>query len=45
MVEVVKVVFWSINLGEVIGLMQIYFGQEKFFIWEFFIDEKCKILQ
>ncbi len=37
--------FRSTNLGEVIGLMQEYFGHERFTIWQLFQDEKRKILQ
>jgi alpha-amylase/alpha-mannosidase (GH57 family) len=32
------------RLGDVIGLMQTYFGPEKFTIWHLFQDEKRKIL-
>ncbi len=37
--------FQSSNLGEVIGLMQRYFGSEKYTIWHLFRDEKRKILR
>lgn len=36
--------FATPNLGEVIGLMQEYFGGEKYSIWHLFRDEKRKIL-
>lgn len=36
--------FDSINLGEVIGLMQLYFGTRKYSIKNLFQDEKRKIL-
>jgi hypothetical protein len=36
--------FATPNLGEVIGLMQQYFGGEKYSIWHLFRDEKRKIL-
>ena len=45
MAEVARQAFRSTNLGEVIGQMQTYFGQEKFSIWELFTDEKRKILR
>ena len=45
MAEEAKAAFRSTNLGEVIGQMQTYFGQEKFSIWELFTDEKRKILR
>jgi hypothetical protein len=32
------------RLGDVIGLMQVYFGPEKYTIWQLFQDEKRKIL-
>lgn len=31
------------RLGDLIGLMQIYFGPEKYTIWELFQDEKRKV--
>jgi len=37
--------FENTNLGEVIGLMQDYFGSDKFSIWHLFRDEKRKILR
>jgi len=37
--------FQTTNLGEVIGIMQSYFGSEKYSIWHLFRDEKRKILQ
>jgi len=36
--------FNSTNLGDVIGWMQTYFGEDKFTIWHLFRDEKRKIL-
>lgn len=36
--------FATPNLGQVIGLMQDYFGVEKYSIWHLFRDEKRKIL-
>lgn len=32
------------RLGDVIGIMQMYFGPEKYTIWQLFTDEKRKIL-
>lgn len=32
------------KLGDVIGLMQIYFGPEKYTLWQLFKDEKRKVL-
>jgi alpha-amylase/alpha-mannosidase (GH57 family) len=37
--------FQSTNLGEVIGIMQAYFGPNKYTIWHLFRDEKRKILR
>ena len=37
--------FETTNLGEVIGIMQNYFGGEKYTIWHLFRDEKRKILR
>ena len=37
--------FESTNLGNVIGEMQAYFGNERFTIWHLFRDEKRKILE
>jgi hypothetical protein len=37
--------FDSTNLGNVIGEMQTYFGNERFTIWQLFRDEKRKILE
>jgi alpha-amylase/alpha-mannosidase (GH57 family) len=37
--------FHSTDLGKVIGLMQRYFGPEKYTIWHLFRDEKRKILK
>ncbi|HLZ15944.1 MAG TPA: DUF3536 domain-containing protein, partial [Cyclobacteriaceae bacterium] len=33
------------RLGDVIGIMQMYFGPEKYTIWQLFSDEKRKILE
>jgi hypothetical protein len=33
------------RLGDVIGLMQSYFGSEKYTIWQLFSDEKRKVLE
>ena len=35
--------FEGARLAEAIGIMQTYFGQEKFTIWELFQDEKRKV--
>lgn len=40
-----KEAFESTDLGGVIGLMQKYFGPDKFSIWHLFRDEKRKILR
>ncbi len=37
--------FRSTNLGDVIAIMQEYFGKEKYTIWHLFRDEKRKILE
>lgn len=37
--------FLTPNLGKVIGIMQHYFGEEKYSIWHLFRDEKRKILK
>lgn len=37
--------FLTPNLGQVIGIMQHYFGEEKYSIWHLFRDEKRKILK
>lgn len=37
--------FQSTNLGKVIGIMQTYFGSDKYSIWHLFRDEKRKILR
>ena len=37
--------FKSTNVGDVIGWMQSYFGNEKYTIWHLFRDEKRKILK
>jgi len=33
------------RLGDVIGIMQMYFGPEKYTIWQLFSDEKRRILE
>ncbi|MEO0338754.1 MAG: DUF3536 domain-containing protein [Bacteroidota bacterium] len=45
MQEKITSAFNSTNLGEVIGLMQEYFGSDKFSIWHLFRDEKREILK
>lgn len=45
MAEKMLQAFRSTNLGDVIGLMQSYFGSEKYTIWHLFRDEKRKILK
>ncbi len=35
--------FEEARLGDIIGLMQIYFGPEKYTIWQLFQDEKRKV--
>jgi alpha-amylase/alpha-mannosidase (GH57 family) len=45
MADRLRKAFSATNLGEVIGIMQEYFGKEKFSIWQLFLDEKQKILQ
>jgi alpha-amylase/alpha-mannosidase (GH57 family) len=45
MASEITAAFESTNLGVVIGLMQSYFGPEKFSIWHLFRDEKRKILR
>ena len=35
--------FEEARLGDVIGLMQTYFGPEKYTIWQLFQDEKRKV--
>lgn len=40
----IREAFRSTNLGDVIGIMQEYFGKEKYTIWQLFRDEKQKIL-
>ena len=44
MADKISKAFNSTNLGEVIGIMQSYFGYEKYSIWHLFRDEKRKIL-
>jgi alpha-amylase/alpha-mannosidase (GH57 family) len=44
MAKKISKAFNSTNLGEVIGIMQSYFGSEKYSIWHLFRDEKRKIL-
>ncbi len=41
----IEAAFNSTNLGEVIGVMQQHFGEEKYTIWHLFRDEKRKILK
>lgn len=36
--------FMSSNISEVIGIMQTYFGPEKFSLWSLFKDEQRKVL-
>jgi len=45
MKEQISAAFHSTNLGEVIGIMQDYFGPEKYSIRHLFKDERQKILQ
>ena len=45
MAQEITEAFEGTNLGLVIGLMQSYFGPEKFSIWHLFRDEKRKILR
>ncbi|MCB0589417.1 MAG: DUF3536 domain-containing protein, partial [Phaeodactylibacter sp.] len=45
MAEKIREAFRSTNLGEVIGIMQQYFGEDKYTIQQLFRDEKRKILQ
>ncbi len=35
--------FEEARLGDIIGLMQVYFGPEKYTIWQLFQDEKRKV--
>ena len=35
--------FDEARLGDIIGLMQVYFGPEKYTIWQLFQDEKRKV--
>ncbi len=44
MYESVIKAFKQVNLGEVIGIFQQYFGPEKFSIWELFNEEKQRII-
>lgn len=44
MAKEIETAFKRTNLGDVIGLMQSYFGSEKYTIWHLFRDEKHKIL-
>lgn len=43
--EEILAAFDTTNLGEVIAIMQTYFGGEKYTIWHLFRDEKRKILR
>ena len=45
MQEEVVEAFEESRLGDVIGLMQTYFGPEKYTIWHLFKDEKRKVLE
>ncbi len=45
MSEKITTAFNTPDLGQVIGLMQEYFGPEKYTIWHLFKDEKRKILK
>lgn len=45
MAEKVLQAFKTPDLGQVIGIMQSYFGSEKYSLWHLFRDEKRKILQ
>jgi len=40
--QIVKA-FEEARLGDIIGLMQLYFGSEKYTIWQLFQDEKRKV--
>jgi hypothetical protein len=40
--QIVKA-FEEARLGDIIGLMQLYFGPEKYTIWQLFQDEKRKV--
>ncbi|MCO6480988.1 MAG: DUF3536 domain-containing protein [Phaeodactylibacter sp.] len=44
MAEKIRAAFRSTNLGDVIGIMQDYFGKNKYTIQQLFRDEKRKIL-
>jgi len=43
--ERITAAFRSTNLGDVIAIMQEYFGMEKFTVWHLFRDEKRRILK
>lgn len=45
MVQEVELAFKGSDLSEVIGIMQTYFGSDKFSVWHLFRDEKRKILR
>ncbi|MCB0635011.1 MAG: DUF3536 domain-containing protein, partial [Lewinella sp.] len=45
MAEKAEEAYRTPDLGKVIGIMQDYFGSEKYSIWHLFRDEKRKILQ
>jgi alpha-amylase/alpha-mannosidase (GH57 family) len=45
MAEGIHAAFKASDLGQVIGIMQEYFGKKKFTIWHLFRDEKQKILK
>ncbi len=40
----ITLAFQESNVAEVIGIMQIYFGPEKFSLWNLFKDEQRKVL-
>ena len=45
MSEEITAAFNGTNLGKVIGIMQAYFGPDKFSVWHLFRDEKREILK
>lgn len=45
MAQQVETAFRASDLGEAIGIMQNYFGSDKFSVWHLFRDEKRKILK
>jgi alpha-amylase/alpha-mannosidase (GH57 family) len=44
MYDKISLAFREVNLAEVIGIMQTYFGAEKFTIWQLFQEEKQNII-